>query len=442
MRGKKSNFEISSPDYDSFRKNTPKNQSLAVQTMLEGGKLPSVGLPYRVRHSFHVDFDSSGELTGLPPEMEKLLKGNITEEEQQAHPQQVREVLQFHKQHFLTEKGNTGSSKKWTTSGFSKKKPTGSKQRTSVWGVHRQSNTSVNNEADKEEEEESLICSADPTKIYEELEKIGEGSSGAVYKGKEKNTQKVVAIKIITQTQNEGNMKGIENEIRMMASSKHEHIVEYIASHSTEDQLWVIMEFMDGGTLTDLLSIERFNEPQIAAVSKGILGALSFMHSKNRIHRDIKSDNILVSADGAVKLADFGYCAQLTEELDKRKSVVGTPYWMAPELIRGHDYGTSVDIWSLGIAVIEMADGEPPYLEYPPLRALFLIATKGSPQLKDPDSWSEIFKDFMSKALDVEPDNRAGAAELLQHPFLEQSTAPSSSLLPLIAKANADKKPF
>lgn len=114
------------------------------------------------------------------------------------------------------------------------------------------------------------------------------------------------------------------------------------------------------------------------------------------------------------RAADFGYCAQLTEEATKRNSVVGTPYWMAPELIKGMDYGTGVDIWSLGIAAIEMAEGDPPYLDFPPLRALFLIATHGSPSLKEPEKWSDTFKDFLGRCLDQDSNKRATASDLLQ----------------------------
>merc|ERR1711879_776877 len=135
-----------------------------------------------------------------------------------------------------------------------------------------------------------------------------------------------------------------------------------------------------------------------------------------------------------IKLADFGYCAQLTETVDKRNSVVGTPYWMAPELIKGMEYGTSVDVWSLGIAAIEMADGDPPYLDFPPLRALFLIATQGSPSLKDPEQWSVLFRDFLSRCLEQDVAKRATATELLSHPFLEIA-CPKESLTPYIIKA-------
>eukprot|EP00007_Cunea_sp_BSH-02190019_P000966 CAMPEP_0174230728 /NCGR_PEP_ID=MMETSP0417-20130205/1432_1 /TAXON_ID=242541 /ORGANISM="Mayorella sp, Strain BSH-02190019" /LENGTH=629 /DNA_ID=CAMNT_0015308483 /DNA_START=67 /DNA_END=1956 /DNA_ORIENTATION=- len=272
----------------------------------------------------------------------------------------------------------------------------------------------------------------DPEQIFRDVHKIGEGSSGEVFLGlNDKGEQ--VALKVLSASV-KANLKSMEHEVRMMGTSRHENVVTYFGSYLKDDRLWVAMEYMDGGSLTDIISICQMTEPQIAAVCKETLKALEAVHKLDRIHRDIKSDNILMDLRGNVKLADFGYCAQLTEQANKRNSVVGTPYWMAPELIRGMDYGTPVDVWSLGILAIEMAEGEPPYLEFPPLRALFLIATNGSPSLKEEGKWSETFKDFMAVALDVDPVSRATCSELLHHPFLRMS-CPLKNLVPLIEKA-------
>ena len=141
----------------------------------------------------------------------------------------------------------------------------------------------------------------------------------------------------------------------------------------------------------------------------------------HQIHRDIKSDNVLIATSGAVKLADFGFAAQLTKEKAKRKTIVGTPYWMAPELIRGDPYDQKVDVWSLGIMVMELCEGEPPYLNFPPLRALFLINTKGVPGLKNPEHWSPEFLDFLSKCLQHNAEFRPTSAEMINHPFLQKA---------------------
>jgi len=162
-----------------------------------------------------------------------------------------------------------------------------------------------------------------------------------------------------------------------------------------------------------------FPEACIAYVTRVLLEGLAFLHGQKRMHRDIKSDNILVDFNGAVKIADFGFAVGLSEEAAKRKSIVGTPFWMAPELIRGVEYDGKVDVWSLGITALEMADGEPPYLKEPPLRALFLVASSTvAPGLKEPHTWSHHFRTFLERALDPNPGSRASAAELLAHPFV------------------------
>eukprot|EP01097_Dermamoeba_algensis_P000189 TRINITY_DN1068_c0_g1_i1.p1 TRINITY_DN1068_c0_g1~~TRINITY_DN1068_c0_g1_i1.p1 ORF type:complete len:268 (-),score=32.87 TRINITY_DN1068_c0_g1_i1:243-938(-) len=209
-----------------------------------------------------------------------------------------------------------------------------------------------------------------------------------------------------------------------MKESQNDNIVRYYDSYIVDDQLWVVMEYMGGGCLTDILEqFETFqlDESQIAHVCNEVLRGLEYIHSLHRMHRDIKSDNILLGSDGSVKIADFGYAAQLTKERDKRQTIVGTPYWMAPELIKGELYGTKVDIWSLGIMAMEMAEGEPPYMDFPPLRALFFITTKGVPPLKQPQRWSPQFQNFVKVCLQKTADQRPSAEELLKHPFIRAS---------------------
>eukprot|EP01098_Paradermamoeba_levis_P009339 TRINITY_DN3886_c0_g1_i1.p1 TRINITY_DN3886_c0_g1~~TRINITY_DN3886_c0_g1_i1.p1 ORF type:complete len:252 (+),score=68.95 TRINITY_DN3886_c0_g1_i1:683-1438(+) len=238
------------------------------------------------------------------------------------------------------------------------------------------------------------------------------------------------------------NTKLLLTEIGIMKDSHHPNIVHYFDSYIVEDKLWVVMEYMGGGPLTDVL--EQFDqiqltEPQIAHCCKEVLTGLAYIHSLHRIHRDIKSDNILLGSNGDVKLADFGYAAQLTQNKQKRNTIVGTPYWMAPELIRGQAYDTKVDIWSLGIMAMEMAEGEPPYMEFPPLRALFLISTKGIPGLKEADKWSSSFQDFLSKCLEKDVEKRPFAEDLLKHPFLQKACSPAD-FVPVIEKTKKLKE--
>jgi len=223
------------------------------------------------------------------------------------------------------------------------------------------------------------------------------------------------------------NAKILITEVYIMKTSHHASIIEYIDSFALDGQLWVVMEFMDGGCLTDVLEYQSvlLTENHIAYICEQALLGLAYIHTLDRIHRDIKSDNILLNRSGSVKIADFGYAAQLKAEQAKRTTIVGTPYWMAPELIRGQEYTYKVDVWSLGIMVMEMAEGEPPYMEFPPLRALFLITTKGIPDLKAPENWSPQFRNFVSLCLEVDPEKRWDATQLLSHPFLQKKAHPS-----------------
>lgn len=257
------------------------------------------------------------------------------------------------------------------------------------------------------------ICSpGDPTTKYTNLQKIGQGASGGVYTAYETGTKKCVAIKQMNLEQ-QPKKDLIINEIIVMKESKHQNIVNFMDSFLHEGDLWVVMEYMQGGSLTDVVTFNIMSEAQIAAVCREVLLGLQHLHSRNVIHRDIKSDNILLSEQGDIKLTDFGFCAQINESHNKRTTMVGTPYWMAPEVVTRKEYGRKVDIWSLGIMAIEMIEGEPPYLTESPLRALYLIAKFGTPKIKDEHALSPVFRDFLYFALKVEPEKRASAHDLL-----------------------------
>lgn len=211
-----------------------------------------------------------------------------------------------------------------------------------------------------------------------------------------------------------------------MRCAQHQNIVNYLETFATSSEICIVMEYVGGGSLTDTIGVSiEMPEVLIAYVCKQVLQGLSYVHRSHRIHRDIKSDNILVdSSEGKVKIADFGFAIGLTSDTSTRNSVVGTPYWMAPELIKGQEYGCGIDIWSLGITAIEMAQGEPPLMREKPLRALLLISVKPSPKLKNKEgNYSKTFEHFIAQCLNQDVEKRATAEELLMHPFI--ATAPT-----------------
>eukprot|EP00009_Paramoeba_aestuarina_P008266 CAMPEP_0201525550 /NCGR_PEP_ID=MMETSP0161_2-20130828/28632_1 /ASSEMBLY_ACC=CAM_ASM_000251 /TAXON_ID=180227 /ORGANISM="Neoparamoeba aestuarina, Strain SoJaBio B1-5/56/2" /LENGTH=517 /DNA_ID=CAMNT_0047925519 /DNA_START=90 /DNA_END=1643 /DNA_ORIENTATION=- len=388
-----------------------------------------VSSPFNVQHNIHVDFNSETGFTGLPREWEDMLKSaNIPREEVMENPDAVIEVME------LLDNLNKGGQ--------------GQKAGGNMSLADAQKNAKRHNELDPTPQPlpterpltlDELVSQEDPLTLFTDMKKIGEGAAGEVFVATQRDTGNRVAIKKMAL--NGESLKLLITEISIMKSSHHENIVDYMASYISEDQLWVVMEFMGGGCLTEVL--EQFpgvlmNEAQIALVCAETLKALCYVHSLHRIHRDIKSDNILLNDSGEVKVADFGYAAQLTQQQQKRNTVVGTPYWMAPELIRGHDYGVKVDIWSLGIMAMEMAEGEPPYMEFPPLRALFLITTKGIPELKEPNKWSPEFRSFVSMCLNKEVEDRPDGPALLKHPFLQRA-CPPHEILPLLEEVRAIK---
>ncbi|KAG0212712.1 p21 protein (Cdc42 Rac)-activated kinase [Mortierella sp. GBA30] len=268
----------------------------------------------------------------------------------------------------------------------------------------------------------------DPHKLYSDIVKIAEGESGFLFSATETSTGHLVAIKMIANTVT-AKMKTIRNELELMKASHHANIVAFLDCHLTSTDLWMVMERMDI-SLADIIAINPYQgqrhpdvgllqECHMARVAKDTLEAIAFLHEHERIHRDIRSDNILLDAEGRVKLADFGHSVQLTQEHPRRNSVVGTPYWMAPEVIQGWNYGTRVDVWSLGIVMREMLEGEPPYLHEPPLRAMFLIASGELPKINDRGLASKRCLSFVAACTSGEDEERPSAQDLLMHPFLD-----------------------
>ncbi|POY70090.1 hypothetical protein BMF94_6910 [Rhodotorula taiwanensis] len=274
------------------------------------------------------------------------------------------------------------------------------------------------------------VCSReDPNLLYSKIKKVGQGASGSVFVAKVLADGSKVAIKQMDLSHQQ-RKELIVNEILVMKESHHVNIVNFLDSFLIGGaELWVVMEFMEGGALTDIIDSNTLTEEQISCISNETCKGLQHLHARSIIHRDIKSDNVLLDARGHVKISespDFGFCAKLTDQKSKRATMVGTPYWMAPEVVKQKEYGAKVDIWSLGIMAIEMIENEPPYLDEEPLKALYLIATNGTPTLKRPDKLSKELKNFLAVCLCVDVKSRATAEELLEHEFLKKACHPSS----------------
>lgn len=256
-----------------------------------------------------------------------------------------------------------------------------------------------------------------------------------VYVADDVRSGKKVAVKEMI-LEKQPNKDIIVNEILLMKECHHPNIVNFIDSYLCDGALWVAMEFVDGCDLTQCIDVcHPFAEEHIAAITKEVLEGLEHLHSKDIIHRDIKSDNVMMSMRGDIKLTDFGYGAQLTDDRNKRKTVVGTPYWMAPEVIQGAQYDMKADIWSTGVMCIEMIDGLPPYMDQAPLRALFLIVSKGLPPPRNVAFMSAEFKDFVNQCTIIDPDQRPTASILLKHPFLNKASKGKPTLADMVKKS-------
>ncbi|KAJ1982240.1 hypothetical protein H4R34_001783 [Dimargaris verticillata] len=276
---------------------------------------------------------------------------------------------------------------------------------------------------------------------YTLLEKLGSGSFGVVYKAIHDDTGRVVAIKQIDLDAADEDLGHIQQEIQVLAQCCNSPFVtRYYGAMVRGFQLWIVMEYMDGGSGLDLLKFGTFTEGQIAYVVQQLLKGLVYLHSESKIHRDIKCANVLVNSQGNVKFADFGVAAQLSEQKSRRMTFVGTPYWMAPEVIQRARYNEKADIWSLGITTIEMAQGLPPYADLHPMKALFQIPKNPPAQVTDPavkDAFSSDFHHFVQCCLVKDASNRPSASSLLSHPFIKRQTLQRDCLLSRVGQFQA-----
>ncbi|KAK6300553.1 hypothetical protein J4Q44_G00286510 [Coregonus suidteri] len=345
----------------------------------------------------------------------------------------------------------------------------------------------------KKKQYEHVHRDENPEEIWEIIGELGDGAFGKVYKAQNKLTGILAAAKVID-TKTEEELEDYMVEIDILASCDHHNIVKLLDAFYYDSKLWILIEFCAGGAVDAvMLELERpltepqirvvckqtlqallylhdnkvihrdlkagnillslngdvklelerpLTEPQIRVVCKQTLQALLYLHDNKVIHRDLKAGNILLSLNGDVKLADFGVSAKNTKTLQRRDSFIGTPYWMAPEVVmcetfKDRPYDYKADIWSLGVTLIELAQIEPPNHEMNPMRVLLKIAKADPPTLMQPSRWSPEFSDFLRKCLDKNVDNRWNVAQLLQHPFLSTVTD-SRPLRELIAEAKAE----
>ena len=377
-------FEISSPI---FRKKfifSTLDRNTQTDWITKLTEICSISEPCNFEHITHIAYESGG-FVGCPSGWEdKLLACGITKDEIKSNKEVALSVIEFAQ-------------------------------------IFEADDVFEEEECELPEEEfpiklKEIVDEGIPEEIFEKYEPIGEGVSGIVYHCYERETQKEVALKKIAIKPNI-NLQ----EIQIMKSLQHQNIVAYLGCYEHNNFLSIAMEFMDRNSLTALLDyfpLISLSERHMSYVIYNTLQALHYIHSLHKIHRDLKSDNLLLNHRGEIKLADFGVSVQLTQNKRKRKTVIGTPYWMAPEVIKGKEYDTNVDIWSLGIMCREMMEGVPPYIDDPPMRALFKISTKGVPKCSYGD-YTPLLLDFVDKCLTFERENRPYSKDLLHEPLLD-----------------------
>ncbi|KAN0006713.1 hypothetical protein ACTFIU_004904 [Dictyostelium citrinum] len=264
---------------------------------------------------------------------------------------------------------------------------------------------------------------------YNLIEPIGEGTEGRVFKAFCIPLKENVAIKVVELDKMDSQfVKDVIKEVKVMNGNNHPNLIHYHTSFLENNQLWLVMDYLGGGSLADIMKFKYPDGiPEVLAVTvlKSLLKGLEYLHSHQRIHRDLKSDNILIGEDGAIELADFGVSAMFEKNTCcSRKTIVGTPCWMAPEIISERGYNQGVDIWSFGITAIELIKGKPPGYDLPPSKVFMNLLFGNSPSLQEEEDkgiCSHLYKDLVDKCLQKEPSKRPNATKLLEHKVFKQA---------------------
>ncbi|KCV71303.1 STE/STE20/MST protein kinase [Fonticula alba] len=260
-----------------------------------------------------------------------------------------------------------------------------------------------------------------PHDVFELQTTLGAGTFGKVLKAQHRDNGSISAIKIVPLDHSDKTSQTeILREVELMRGLRCNQIVQLLGTYLLPLQLWIVLEYCPGGSIADYPRFcnRTLQERQIASICRDSLAGLVYMHNQRLIHRDVKAGNILLGMDASAKLADFGVASRLSSQTMHRRTLTGTPYWMAPEVVQENDYDERVDVWSLGITCIEMADGRPPFSEFRPMLAMMMIPSKPPPTVSQPERFSPLFLDFISRCLVKDPAHRPSSKDLLSHPFL------------------------
>ncbi|ERL86432.1 hypothetical protein D910_03839 [Dendroctonus ponderosae] len=283
------------------------------------------------------------------------------------------------------------------------------------------------NDAKKKKVYNNVKMETDPEEYWDMIGELGDGAYGKVYKAQHRQSGMLAAAKMC-RLDGEDDLADFMIEIDILTEIKHPNIVELLEAFQKEQQLWLLIEYCDGGALDSIMTeLEKpLTELQIAYVCQNMCKGLQFLHKSHVIHRDLKAGNVLLTMAGGVKIADFGVSAKNKSTLQKHDTFIGTPYWMAPEVVlcetfRDNPYDFKVDIWSMGITLIEFAQMEPPNHEMSPMRVLLKIQKSDPPRLEQPSKWSKDFNDFIAKSLIKDPQKRPNCEDLLRHPFVNRT---------------------